>query len=437
MSEKKPRIAFCIPTKDRFNCIKEFLLDFPRIYSICAMDVFIYDSSTSDDVEKYVYSYDKTQNVHYIKVGDYSDEYGNIYKGTDQAALKLYNIYSEFSGSQMYDYVWVSGDGIRYSDYVLKNINELEDDFDLVSIENKKELVHQNRRIEIGFDPENYLRCTTVTNSLFGAILVNTKALTYLNWDEVCVWYKNLKYLSFAYLRLYAEIAMKSPKFKELTVFDECGMKWSIYKIDISWRKDLFDVFYDCYSNVVNSFPIGEESIGYIIDDMYDTDKDILNAEMLKYMRVKGVFGMKELDKWKKYIEYSLPYSVAYEIANTPPEQLIENGTNLKKDFIEFLESHNKIYIYGAGINGLRYQEIVEHNGYKIDGFIVTNKDNNPEYIGEYKVFVYDDIKDNIEEAGIILGLDDKNAKQVRQIIEKQIRPDNIYENYKYQIYIY
>ena len=29
----------------------------------------------------------------------------------------------------MYDYVWVSGDGIRYSDYVLKNISELEDDF--------------------------------------------------------------------------------------------------------------------------------------------------------------------------------------------------------------------------------------------------------------------------------------------------------------------
>ena len=38
----KHRIALCIPTKDRFKCIEELLLDYPRINGICQMDIYIY-----------------------------------------------------------------------------------------------------------------------------------------------------------------------------------------------------------------------------------------------------------------------------------------------------------------------------------------------------------------------------------------------------------
>ena len=55
----KNRIALCIPTKDRFKCIEELLLDYPRINGICQMDIYIYDSSVYDVIERYVNSYDK------------------------------------------------------------------------------------------------------------------------------------------------------------------------------------------------------------------------------------------------------------------------------------------------------------------------------------------------------------------------------------------
>ena len=49
----KNRIALCIPTKDRFKCIEELLLDYPRINGICQMDIYIYDSSVDDVIERY------------------------------------------------------------------------------------------------------------------------------------------------------------------------------------------------------------------------------------------------------------------------------------------------------------------------------------------------------------------------------------------------
>lgn len=48
----KNRIALCIPTKDRFKCIEELLLDYPRINGICQMDIYIYDSSVDDVIER-------------------------------------------------------------------------------------------------------------------------------------------------------------------------------------------------------------------------------------------------------------------------------------------------------------------------------------------------------------------------------------------------
>ena len=66
----KNRIALCIPTKDRFKCIEELLLDYPRINGICQMDIYIYDSSVDDVIERYVNSYEKSYNVFYKRVKD-------------------------------------------------------------------------------------------------------------------------------------------------------------------------------------------------------------------------------------------------------------------------------------------------------------------------------------------------------------------------------
>lgn len=434
----KNRIALCIPTKDRFECIKELLSDFPRINNICPMDVYIYDSSTSDVVKSYVESYDKTYNVYHRMIKEYRDADGNVYKGTDQAALKLYDIYSEFSGSYKYDYVWVSGDGIRYSDNILKIIKQLPNDYNFVSIVINKlnEYVYEKKKNVIWDNAEEYIKYNTGVNTLFGGVLVNTRALEYIKWDEISAWYKDIKYLSFSYIRLYAEIAMKSPMFKGISLFDQTGIKWSKYKLDIGWRNDFFDVFYECFINVVNTFPVNVQFKKYIIDSFYREDI-MLDEDILEYMRAKGCFNNDILDKYKKYMEYAVPYEISKKVADIPREKLVERYTKIKSEFIEFMSSHEKVYIYGAGYFGMKYQAIVQRNGYKIDGFIVSQKESNSDFIDGYKVFTYDDIKVNLNGAGIILGLNENNAAQVKNIIKKYVKNKDIYENYNYQMYLY
>lgn len=434
----KNRIALCIPTKDRFKCIEELLLDYPRINGICQMDIYIYDSSVDDVIERYVNSYDKSYNVFYKRVKDYHDENGNIYKGTDQAALKLYDIYSEFSGSEKYDYVWVSGDSVRFSDNIFNLLRELHDDYDFVSIIINKlnEYVYEKQHDVFWNNAEEYIKYNTGMNTLFGGVLVNVKALEHIDWKEVSKWYKNTKYLSFSYIRLYAEIAIRSPQFKALSIFAKDGIKWSKYKLDIGWRNDFFEVFYECFINVVNSFPISTKSQKYIIDSFYREDI-MLNKSILEYMRTKGYFDINVLNKWKEYMEYAIPYAISKKVADIPREKLIERYTKIKSEFIDFLNSHEKKYIYGAGYFGMKYQAIVEHNGHKIDGFIVSQKGNNPDYIDGYKVLAYDDIKDTMDGVGVILGLNQNNAAQVKSIIKEYVKTEDIYENYDYQVYIY
>lgn len=38
---------------------------------------------------------------------------------------------------------------------------------------------------------------------------------------------------------------------------------------------------------------------------------------------------------------------------------------------------------------------------------------------------------------GVILGLNQNNAAQVKSIIKEYVKTEDIYENYDYQVYIY
>ena len=163
----------------------------------------------------------------------------------------------------------------------------------------------------------------------------------------------------------------------------------------------------------------------------------MLDEDILEYMRAKGCFNNDILDKYKKYMEYAVPYEISKKVADIPREKLVERYTKIKSEFIEFMSSHEKVYIYGAGYFGMKYQAIVQRNGYKIDGFIVSQKESNSDFIDGYKVFTYDDIKVNLNGAGIILGLNENNAAQVKNIIKKYVKNKDIYENYNYQMYLY
>jgi len=94
--EHKNRIAFCIPTKNRYLCMKELLEYLEDKKDICPMDIFIYDSSDDDKTKELVGKFEyHGGKIAYIDMDDYQGNIANRY--TAGTAIKVYQIYKDFS----------------------------------------------------------------------------------------------------------------------------------------------------------------------------------------------------------------------------------------------------------------------------------------------------------------------------------------------------
>jgi len=57
------------------------------------------------------------------------------------------------------------------------------------------------------------------------------------------------------------------------------------------------------------------------------------------------------------------------------------------------IQKEKHIWIYGAGIVGKRVYDVMTNNDYIIDGFLVTNKEENPRVLFGREVFQVDEIR--------------------------------------------
>lgn len=103
--------------------------------------------------------------------------------------------------------------------------------------------------------------------------------------------------------------------------------------------------------------------------------------------------------------------------------QLIEEVLELKKKV-------NNVYIYGAGLRGKEIYYILLRNEIQVNGFIVTEKMNKEELLG-LPIMLADTIIH--EKAGIVIGLSDTYAEQVKSYLkEKNIPKEYIVDGGKY-----
>ena len=96
----------------------------------------------------------------------------------------------------------------------------------------------------------------------------------------------------------------------------------------------------------------------------------------------------------------------------------------LKQDnILIFAKRFPKVYIYGAGLYGKGYYEVLQRGDVNVDGFIVSN--------GQPKREVYGMIPKELkevedEECGIIVALDRDNQEQVKELL-KNIPQDRVF----------
>ncbi|MBQ8822671.1 MAG: hypothetical protein IJZ82_08520 [Lachnospiraceae bacterium] len=93
---------------------------------------------------------------------------------------------------------------------------------------------------------------------------------------------------------------------------------------------------------------------------------------------------------------------------------------NLDKKDIKTLRNfavNNRIYIYGAGVYGERYLNELEKSNIPIEGFVVTNKQENKMYLGK-KVLGIEEIKER--NVGFVLALNERNKREVIKTLNEK-----------------
>lgn len=96
----------------------------------------------------------------------------------------------------------------------------------------------------------------------------------------------------------------------------------------------------------------------------------------------------------------------------------------LKQDnILIFAKRFPKVYIYGAGLYGKGYYEVLQRGGVNVDGFIVSNGQPKREVFG----MIPKELKEvEDEECGIIVALDRDNQEQVKDLL-KDIPQDRVF----------
>ena len=135
--------------------------------------------------------------------------------------------------------------------------------------------------------------------------------------------------------------------------------------------------------------------------------------------KAKGIYTYDDFLKYEKWIKEIFPgvYEVAREVALLPEEQIKGKYISPLVNKVEQMRKDGYgIYIYGAGRHGVECADFFEICNIKIDGFVVTNMDGNPDRIRKYPV---NDLKSVLEKNEKVFAI-----LAVMELMQKEIIKD-------------
>lgn len=105
-----------------------------------------------------------------------------------------------------------------------------------------------------------------------------------------------------------------------------------------------------------------------------------------------------------------------------------------RESFKDFFKKHSYIYIYGAGDYGKAVLRRVEAKGLKIEGFIVTDRQD-VDVVSGKRVYELDEIPYASGLCGIIFGLHSRHHKNITaKLLDKGFHNLYKFDNYEYEI---
>ncbi|MEG0687462.1 MAG: hypothetical protein RR466_02100, partial [Hungatella sp.] len=363
--------------------------------------------------------------IHYIRI-----------PSTWHANRKVMSIFEQYGLEQTYDYLWVSGDAIRFSESVMRQVvSALERRYDMMIVNGVVDCPIGTREYTDANELFQDCACHTI---LFGGVILNVHTmLAKVPWRKLQEKYEIPERINYSHVGLYFEVLCRLHEFRALHLSVGNGLRASVLKDKSGWYQEAFQVICEYWPSTINALP------QYYTNKIRAMNKlgyysCFTPSAFLSYRKGK-VYNLSILLKYRKTLEgmsgfdfiqllgllYLKPRPAVF-FANRDFKGYVKE---LRKEWLLriFCRVHSVLYIYGAGVRAVQYARYLQEKGIKLQGFIVTAKDGNPDLLLECPVITLAELGKPCGRLGIIMGLSRKNLDAVEPVLKKLNMWQNTY----------
>ena len=406
------RVALCIPTYERCDCIRDLIETCASYYLEYGIDIYLFDSSKNNAVEQFA-----------IEVqGQYRDRLHYIRLSPDMhTGEKCFKIYEGFGYPlETYDYLWICSDSVQFTRSAIEKImNALKADCDVVAVD-PRDLYHVGSKTYS--DANSFFADCAWGMSLLGAsILKVDTVLSGKDWNKEE--YLRDKIVDFPHVSFMFHQILKLSEFSGAHVsLEDREYRSSVYKRASGWYKIVFYIICESWVQVIEGLP-----------NLY-TDKEgaifkggrysLGSIQRFRQLRMEGIFDfgifLKYFFVWNRVCAVSRGRLLMLSV--TPRFCLQRNYDNRKKRMLKALENfrkaHDKIFLYGAGRVGAVYAMYFDREQFAFEGFCVSDAQGKSSYMN-HPLYAVDAIDLNAR-TGVAVSLQEQNAQDVLGLLEKR-----------------
>uniref|UniRef100_UPI004057A152 hypothetical protein n=1 Tax=Agathobacter sp. TaxID=2021311 RepID=UPI004057A152 len=428
------RLALCIPTYCRSQCVEEFLEKCAWYYLEAGIDICYFDSSpdekTKGIVNKYIQKEERYDRVFYYSIP--AEMHPN---------RKVYEIFKGNGFKKEYDFLWVCSDSIQFLPSAIKKIVPLIDlKYDMIVVDPRDE---EGLGTRIYNEYSELLRDCAWGLTLYGASILNVHTmLKDITWEQYEKQFLKKGIINFSHVSLYFYRLVEMEQFQVLHVsLQNRQYRSSVYKKLSGWYSDTFFIMCESWVKTIEGLPEWYKSKKEAIlkggkYSVFRTKQDFYK------LRLDGIFHLRVFLRyfwsWNKVCE--IPKIDLLKIALTSKGYLKRMyNSYFEKEYGEFQKFSNRfteLMIYGAGRVGYVYVKFLEMQGVSCGGFLVSVKDES-QYL-RYPVYEIKDKNMEFKRIGIVIALQSQNAEEVCRNLEDMGLKENIfYSEYFYELICY
>lgn len=402
------KLCVCIPTYNRPEAISEVLekeLDFLNKHSV---ELGIFDSSEGTETEVIVKKYidQGYKNLFYKKCDP------GIYTS---ASKKIYLIYEEMA-EKSYDYIWMIHDHTTFTEAALKYILEqlgVKGDFYFL------EMRASRFSADTVSDLNDFLPKAALSLARLGTAVIRRETfLKGTDWERMSQKYLSEENCGYCHVGYYFEhlCELENPRIIQLEFPRECFADFKRFE-KLGWHSASIQICLGHWGNTLTALP---DQYTSKIEALQTQDKWLLSKYKLLEYKKSGNYSLSDFLKYKKWIRLIMPenYKNAFWAA-VLPYQIAKNiyFSKLLKEIERQRRAGNKICLYGAGKDGFECFTFLSEMNVKVDGFLVTKTEGNPEQIGGCAVKRADEyLKDN--SAFVIIAILPKGVPEVKAYLD-------------------